>query len=281
MFGYVKPNITELKVRDHELYKATYCGLCKTMGKNTGCVSKFTLNYDFVFLALLRMAMTGEKAEIKMRRCAVHPLKKRPMLEPNEALKFSAKTSVILTRSKLKDNINDSKGLSRAKAKIVGLVSIFLKKTDKNLLPLQEKISSCIDELTNLEKTNSDSLDLTANTFGDLLGAVSSFGIEGANARIVYDIAFHLGKLIYILDACDDFEKDKKTGSFNVIKNAFGDEINDETKELLRLSMMLELEKMSRSVELLDFSEYNDVERIIKNITYIGMPDQIKKVLKI
>ena len=280
MFGYVKPNVPELLVRDHELYKATYCGLCKTMGKTTGCASKFTLNYDFVFLALLRMALTGEKADVKMRRCAVHPIKKRPMLEPNDSLKFSAKTSVILTRSKLKDNVNDSHGLSRIKAKTVGLVSIFLKKTDKNLKPLQEKIASCIDSLTELEKDNSDSLDMTANTFGDLLGSTLSFGIDGAVSRVAYDVAFHLGKLIYILDAVDDFQKDKKSRSFNVLLNAFGSELTEETKEILKCAMTLELEKMARSVELLDFSEYKDVERIIKNITYIGMPNEIERVLK-
>lgn len=280
MFGYVKPNVPELLVRDHELYKATYCGLCKTMGKTTGCASKFTLNYDFVFLALLRMALTGEKADVKMRRCAVHPIKKRPMLEPNDSLKFSAKTSVILTRSKLKDNVNDSRGLSRIKAKTVGLVSIFLKKTDKNLKPLQEKIAFCIDELTKLEKNNSDSLDMTANTFGDLLGSTLSFGIDGVVSRVAYDVAFHLGKLIYILDAVDDFKKDKKSRSFNVLLNAFGQELTDETKEILKCAMTLELEKMARSVELLDFSEYKDVERIIKNITYIGMPNEIERVLK-
>ena len=280
MFGYVKPNVPELLVRDHELYKATYCGLCKTMGKTTGCASKFTLNYDFVFLALLRMALTGEKADVKMRRCAVHPLKKRPMLEPNDSLKFSAKTSVILTRSKLKDNVNDSHGLSRIKAKTVGLVSIFLKKNDKNLKPLQEKIASCIDSLTELEKDNSDSLDMTANTFGDLLGSTLSFGIDGAVSRVAYDVAFHLGKLIYILDAVDDFQKDKKSRSFNVLLNAFGSELTEETKEILKCAMTLELEKMARSVELLDFSEYKDVERIIKNITYIGMPNEIERVLK-
>ncbi len=280
MFGYVKPNIPELLVRDHELYKATYCGLCRTMGKTTGCASKFTLNYDFVFLALLRMALTGEKAEVKKRRCVVHPFKKRPMLEPNESMRFSARTSVILTRSKLKDNVNDSHGLARLKAKTAGLVSIFLKRTDKNLKPLQEKIASCIDDLTKLERDNSDSLDMTANTFGDLLGSTLSFDLEAPTSRVAYEVAFHLGKLIYILDACDDFEKDKKSRSFNVLRNSFGDELSEETKENLRCAMTLELEKMARSVDLLDFSGFKDVERIIKNITYIGLPDEIERVLK-
>ena len=65
MFGYVKPNIPELRVRENELYKATYCGLCRTMGKTTGCLSKLTLNYDFAFLALVRFVLENRKAEVK------------------------------------------------------------------------------------------------------------------------------------------------------------------------------------------------------------------------
>ena len=151
MFGYIKPNIPELKVKDNELYKATYCGLCRTMGKCTGCASKFTLSYDFAFFALVRMALEKTKAQVKMRRCMVHPFKKRPIMEMNSVLEYSAKSSVILTRLKLKDNVNDSHGISRLKAKIVGLVSIFFKKTDKSLLPLEEKIKECIDSLATLE----------------------------------------------------------------------------------------------------------------------------------
>lgn len=135
MFGYVKPNIPELRVRENELYKATYCGLCRTMGKTTGCLSKLTLNYDFAFLALVRFVLENRKAEVKMRRCAVHPFKKRPMLEPDETLRYCAKASVILTRLKLEDNINDSRGFARLKAKIANLVSIFSKKPIRTLLP--------------------------------------------------------------------------------------------------------------------------------------------------
>ena len=95
MFGYVRPYVPELKVMDNELYRATYCGLCRTMGKRTGCFSKFALNYDFVFLALLRMATEGKKVDVKLRRCIAHPLKKRPMLEMNDSLEYSACTTVI------------------------------------------------------------------------------------------------------------------------------------------------------------------------------------------
>ena len=279
MFGYVRPCVPELKVMDNELYRATYCGLCRTMGKTTGCLSKMTLNYDFVFLALLQMAVNDEEVKVKMRRCLVHPLKKRPMIEPNESLKYSAKTSVILTRLKLKDNVNDSHGIARLKAKIAGCVSIFLKKTDKNLKELEAKIWECIATLTECEKENTDSIDKVANTFGTLLGTLASYNLEGSNKRIVYEIGFHLGKLIYVLDAVDDLKSDIKTGSFNAIKNSYGTELTEQDKNVLKCAMTFELDKMSKCVELLDFSKCTDVERIIKNVTYIGMPNEIERVL--
>ena len=56
LFGYVKPVARELKVKEYEFYKATYCGICRAMKKHTGTLSNIMLSYDSVFLALVRMA---------------------------------------------------------------------------------------------------------------------------------------------------------------------------------------------------------------------------------
>ena len=279
VFGYVKPDIPELKVKDNELYKATYCGLCKTMGKCTGCISRLTLNYDFVFLALVRRVLENVKGNVRMRRCMLHPLKKRPVLDQNDSLEYSSKTSAILTKLKLKDNINDSHGFSRLKAKIAATVSLFFKKTDESLVPLEKKVGECIDKLSSYEKENGDSVDTAADIFGELLAEVSSFGLDGANYRIAYDIGRHLGRWIYVIDACDDFSNDIKNSSFNPIVNAFGKEITKDTAETMKCALCLELEAMSKSVELIDFSSHNDVERIIKNVIYDGMKNETEKII--
>ena len=279
MLGYVKAFKPEMKVKDYELYKATYCGLCRTMGKCTGCVSKMTLSYDFVFFALVRMAMEKAKGQVKRRRCLLHPLKKRPMLEINPTLEYTAKSSVILTRIKLKDNINDTRGFSRFLAKIAGLVSIFFKKTDEKLLPLAEKIQKCFDDLLQLEKEECDSIDMVANTSGELIGNVAAFGLDEANARIAYEIGFHLGKWVYVIDACDDLENDVKKGSYNVLKYAFGDNISEGDKSLLKQAMLLELDSMSKSVDLIDFSHHRDVEAIVRNIVFDGLVQETDRVL--
>lgn len=279
MFGYIKPYIEELKVKDYELYKATYCGLCRTMGKCTGCVSKMTLSYDFVFFALVRMALLKAKGEVKRRHCALHPIKKRPMLEINPTLEYTAKASVLLTKIKLKDNVNDSRGFSRFLAKIAGVVSIFFKKTDENLIPLKEKIQGCFQDLLTLEREGCDSIDMVANTSGELIGHVASFGLNESEAKIAYEIGFHLGKWVYVIDACDDLEGDVKKGSYNVLKYAFGNEIKDTDKAILKNAMLLELDCMSKSVELIDFSSHRDVEAIIKNIVYEGLVQETDRVL--
>ena len=281
MFGYIKPDIPELKVKEHEVYKATYCGLCRTMGKCTGCMSRLTLSYDFAFLGLIRMATDNVKGEIKMRRCMVHPFKKRPMVEPNESLEFCAKSSVILTKMKLKDNINDSHGLAKLKAKTVGLVSLFFKKTEKELVPLEKKVGECIDNLTTLEKENSSSVDQAASTFGELLGSVASFGYDSSLNRILYDVGYHLGKWIYVIDAIDDMKDDFKKKSYNVLINAYENELTDDDKDSLYCAMMLELESMSKSMELIDFSNHRDIESIIKNIIYSGMVKETLRVLRL
>ena len=279
MFGYIKPDIPELKMKENELYKAVYCGLCKTMGKCTGCASQLTLSYDFAFLALIRMVSDDIKGEIKMKSCGVHPFKKRPMLMQNEALEFCAKSSVILTKLKLKDNINDSRGLSKLKAKTAALLPLFFKKTDKNLKDLEEKVAECINNLTALEKESSDSIDETANTFGALLGILCSYGHNDDKARILYEIGYHLGKWIYVIDAIDDMADDIKKKSYNVIVNSYGNELNNSHRDALYCAMMLELDCMSKSIELLDFTNHNDVEGIIKNIIYSGMVKTTRKIL--
>lgn len=281
MFGYVKPQIPELKVRENELYRATYCGLCRAMGKCTGKMSKLTLNYDFVFLVLLRKVLEKRSGEIKMRRCAVHPFKKRPMLEIDGAMEYCAKSSVILTRMKLKDNINDSHGFARLKAKIAGAVSIFFKKTDKELEPLEKHVGDCIASLTALEKKNCDSVDQVADVFGKLLAEVASFGLESVDKRLAEQAGYHLGKWIYVIDAIDDMESDIKTGSYNPIVNSFGRELSENDKRLLHSAAMLELNALSKSVELIDFSSHRDVEGILKNTVYIGMIAQTEKILKL
>jgi hypothetical protein len=70
MFGFVRPDKGELKVRDYELYRAVYCGLCHSLKRRCGAAGRFIINYDFTFLAmLLSHAETG--CRVCVKKCMV------------------------------------------------------------------------------------------------------------------------------------------------------------------------------------------------------------------
>ena len=113
MFGYVREHAPELKVKEHNLYKAVYCGLCKSMGKCTGNCSRLTLSYDITFLAVLRLALSKKNYQVEMQRCIAHPLKKRVMMLPNDDLCYCARVTALLAYGKLLDDISDTKGIKK------------------------------------------------------------------------------------------------------------------------------------------------------------------------
>ena len=61
MFGYIRPEKTECKLREYEYYRGVYCGLCRSLGKCTGQCSRMMLGYDFTFMALVRLALEEPK----------------------------------------------------------------------------------------------------------------------------------------------------------------------------------------------------------------------------
>ena len=152
MFGYIKPLADELKVREFELYKAFYCGLCRTMG----IFSRLALNYDMVFLALMRTALAGEKFESKPFRCFLKPYKKRAYIKFNNSvnsLEYSASIAGILAYYKCIDDMRDSK--NKLKKLISAVISLFFlpgkNKASKTYPELEDKIKQSLDKLNNCE----------------------------------------------------------------------------------------------------------------------------------
>lgn len=75
MFGYIVPDKPELKIREYEIYKACYCGVCKAIKRRHGNIPRLTLTYDTAFLALLLTSLADEEPHIKDAGCILHPLK--------------------------------------------------------------------------------------------------------------------------------------------------------------------------------------------------------------
>ena len=74
MFGYVRPSDGKLTEEEREVFRGAYCGLCHALGRRYGLAGRMILNYDLAFLAMVLSHGTGEPC---LRRCAVHPFRRR------------------------------------------------------------------------------------------------------------------------------------------------------------------------------------------------------------
>ena len=107
MFGYVKALTPELKVKEFELYRSVYCGLCHHI-KKRGSFMTFSLSYDFVLPSLFSLAFTDvESISFKKKRCLAHPLRKRKVIDGGENMQAVADAAILLVYYKLLDDNTD------------------------------------------------------------------------------------------------------------------------------------------------------------------------------
>lgn len=277
MFGYVKPLPAELLLKEYELYKAVYCGLCYTGGKKVSRFTRFFLSYDFTALATLRLTLGEEQPCTVKRRCPYN-LKKKQMLTSDEAFGYTAAAFAFLSYLKATDDLRDERGFSCLKKRLcMPFLRRMKKKADKLYPKLYEKLAEPIKALDALEKHEMPhTLDEYAHHGADAVGIIASFGLEGVNAHIAYEAGYHIGRYIYILDAVDDLAEDAKKGRFNPLIKHYGtqgDAVNhtEDISETLHASAV----RFSAAVGLAKGTVYTD---ILQNIAHFGMANTTKEV---
>lgn len=283
MFGYIKPYAPELKVREDACYRGVYCGLCRAMGRCTGCLSRLTLSYDFAYLALIRMAATGETPQFKSRRCLAHPMRLRSVAEPNEALNYCARSAALLGYHKLQDDIDDESGWHRTRARLALPALAAMRRRavkTEGIEALDGEIADALDALHGLEAGNVPSVDQPADAFGTLMRALAAHGLSGTEARVAGELGWHLGRWLYVLDALDDYADDCRLGRYNPFAAARGSEpMTAAIRTEYAHALTAELMGVEAAMDLLDLDRCPDIGGILRNVLYLGMPRAAQAVL--
>ena len=105
MLGFVKIDASELKGKHLNLYRAVYCGLCRTGSQRVSRYLSPFQSYDFAFLAALRLAFHPDQVKTAKRRCLPHPLKKKTVVLPCPVLENVARSELVLTAEKMRDKL--------------------------------------------------------------------------------------------------------------------------------------------------------------------------------
>ena len=282
MFGYIRTDTPELKVREHEFYRGTYCGLCRSMGKCTGQCSRMALSYDFVFLALVRLAMEKTEVSFSQKRCLAHPLKKRNSMNDNPVLRYCAGAAAILNYHKLRDDLADEKGGKRLRAVLLRPFVAHARKSAlrSGLEELDRAVAAGLAELAETEKKQIASVDIPAQIFGNILGEIVGFGLEdGTDRRIARRLGQQVGRWIYIADALDDMEEDRKKERYNPFLLLYGGTLPEKDAKLsIADALKNELYGAEAAVDLMDMENPTE-KNLILNILYSGMPGRIEEIL--
>ncbi len=278
MFGYVRVNKPEMKVKEYEAYRGIYCSLCKSMRKNFGVLSSLTLSYDLTFFVLARMSFGGRMPDFKGGRCPYNPTKKCNYCQNSEEeLKYAAAVSVMMFYFKVKDNIADGSVFRRLLMYLILPYALIKYKKAKRLYPEAAFIiESAMEEQDLVEKIGTDSPDRAAHSSADALGRLLNFGFDNDN---IYRFGYGTGKFVYLCDALDDIEKDIQKKNYNVFVKKYNlvSKPSDEIGEEIRMSLNMCLAMVSEAYEGI---ENKSLTPLMGNIIYEGTENTMNDILK-
>ncbi|MCQ2427549.1 MAG: DUF5685 family protein [Clostridia bacterium] len=301
MFGYIKPLIPELRVRELEYYRSAYCGMCGRMGKECGTLSRLCLSYDLTFLSLLIMTLTGEKNKIEKHGCPANCFVSKKMTVSSPATDYAAAACAALASFGFADDVRDEKGARRAFSSMAEKASEkWLSRSEKLYPGLTEGLRERLQALNAAEEnataeakdangTASSPADVCSALFGEVLSFLFSFPFSKdesdsghVNKAIASAVGNAIGRWIYIVDATDDLKKDEKRERFNPLLISYGaSELTDDEKTTLRCNLAA-LAGQAQDALLLcdrDAEAPSEPYSIIMNILSGGMKTVAQAVL--
>ena len=261
MFGYVTVNKDELKIKEWNRYRAYYCGLCHALKEVAGTKARLSVSYDMTFLTMLLDDLYDCKKEEGECRCIAHPAKKHAYAK-GEATVYAAKMNLLLCYDNLLDDWRDERNVASAMA------AATLRKVRMKIAaeyPRQTKaVEQYIEKLHACEEKRETNLDTAAGYTGEMLAELFCWK-EDEWQKDLRGLGFYLGKFVYLMDAFEDMEKDKKKGNYNPFLLSRGATKNE---ELAEHSLNMMAASAAECFERLPLVE--NVE-ILRNILYAGI----------
>ena len=261
MLGVMTVRQPELRFREFDRYRGVYCGLCRSIGKRCGAVCRMALSFEMTFVAMLLTSLYEPETAQDMRRCPLHPIKKRLMLS-NEAIDYCADMSALTAYYDLRDGWEDEKKVSHLAAS--GLLKAAAQRAGEKWPTQRDAIVSYVEKLHAVEAANEQNLDTAANLTGEMFAELLLMK-KDVYERDLRELGFYLGKFIYLCDCYEDVERDVKKNNYNPLIARSGEEsFALQCEEMLSLIMA----QAARAFERLPLLE--DAE-IMRNILYSGV----------
>ena len=211
MFGYVRTDTPYLYMKDMELYRAMYCGVCKGIGASSGTIARMGLSYDVTFLSVLLHNILGLDVKIEKQHCLTHCIRVKQMAEVDELTKQLGALNTELVYYKYTDDVADG---DKGRGKRLWFVAGH-KRVQRAYPQLAGIVRDNLARQGKVEAEQTASLDISADATATMLAELSDYFLGEKKSEYTRELFYLLGKWIYLIDALDDFDKDKKKGAYN------------------------------------------------------------------
>jgi len=257
MFGLLKvdPDVINNE-NDFMTYQAHYCGLCKILAAEYGCLSRFITNYEVTLIYLLLTSHSKVNTRFAKARCPVHLPKKGVVFQNSSEI--LADISIVLFYEKLLDDEFDEKKK---------LPEFIRKHIDKKYKKAEGRLAGfgfdtvyihhLMIKQRELEAGKIHSLDRISEQTALMMSYILHF-LSGLNKSSLEDqeafkeLGYHLGKWIYIMDSLIDLEQDSLLRHFNpfLLKCGFvGNKLQiHEIPGFMKIEIKRDLSKVLRDI---------------------------------
>lgn len=234
MFGYIIPDQQAMTPEARDRYRTAYCGLCRRAAALHGMAGRMTLSYDLTFLNLLLSSLyEGETPVVaETGRCPVHPI--RPIhWRYSGPTDYCADIGLALHYYSAQDKWEDDRsplGLGYMK-----LLDQRRRDAEARWPRACQAITDGLDQLARYEAEGCEDLDLVSGSFGGLMAELFDYKQDRWSPEL-RTIGYSIGKYIYLLDAWDDLERDKRKGSYNPLRRISAEpDYEDQMREIFEL----------------------------------------------
>lgn len=217
MFGYVRADTPYLYIKDDNLYRAMYCGVCKGIGQVCGQAARMGLSYDVTFLSVILHNIAGVDVKIEKSHCLTHCIRTRQMAEVDELTRRLGALNTALVYYKYTDDIQDG---DKGRGKRLWFKRGF-QKVKQKYPEIERIVRENLANQEKVEKAKTESLDRAADATANMLAEFSDYALGEKKTSATHNLFYAVGKWIYLIDALDDYDKDVKKGAYNPFALAF------------------------------------------------------------
>lgn len=238
MFGLMKPLKCSIDKKDGKGHRYYYCGTCKTIGALYGHKMRFFLNHDIAFFAEILTDLddrvsgtTGWNPLYHRSNCFVLPRKQENIPFPYS---IASAVNVLLAKFTIDNKIEDAKGnrlfFKWLRSLITPRYTEAARQLEDYAFPVQRIAELACQQSAreNHFRINGDA-GTALNYFSESTAIITGIIFQHASRLVgkpqhmqdMYTVGYNLGKIVYILDAWEDFQKDFKKANFNAIAAAY------------------------------------------------------------